>query len=81
MTVNVVIGRPDPTVAKEAWDTFLLRNQSIVTEMFMGQLKSKVTCQTCFNVSVTFDPYSILPLPIQMDQKKTLKVDTSLTLF
>lgn len=29
-----------------------------------GQLKSTVTCQTCDNVSITFDPFLTLSLPI-----------------
>lgn len=29
-----------------------------------GQLKSTVTCQTCSNVSITFDPFLTLSLPI-----------------
>jgi ubiquitin carboxyl-terminal hydrolase 4/11/15 len=29
-----------------------------------GQLKSTVTCQECQNVSITFDPFLTLSLPI-----------------
>jgi ubiquitin carboxyl-terminal hydrolase 6/32 len=32
-------GRPDEEVANEAWSNHLLRNQSVVVDMFQGQLK------------------------------------------
>ena len=31
--------RPDEVVAKEYWDNFLARNQSIITDLMYGQLK------------------------------------------
>ena len=49
--------RPDSVVAKEHWDAFLGRNQSIIVDLMYGQLKSTVTCLTCSKVSNTFDPY------------------------
>ena len=35
-------GRSDVVVAQEAWENHLLRNRSIIVELFHGQLKSKV---------------------------------------
>lgn len=60
-------GRPDEEVAKEAWDNHLKRNKSIVVDLFQGQLKSCVRCLQCDHVSVRFDPYTFLSLPIPMD--------------
>lgn len=60
-------GRPDCEVAKEAWDQHLARNKSIIIDLFHGQLKSKVTCQTCGHESVRFDPFSMLSLPLPME--------------
>ena len=34
------------------------------TDLFVGQLKSTLTCQKCRNASVTFDPFWDLSLPI-----------------
>ena len=35
-------GRPDVEVAQEAWENHILRNRSVVVDLFHGQLKSKV---------------------------------------
>ncbi|KAJ8312078.1 hypothetical protein KUTeg_009451 [Tegillarca granosa] len=60
-------GRPDEEVAEEAWDNHLLRNQSIIVDLFHGQLKSQVRCQECGHVSVRFDPFNYLSLPLPME--------------
>ncbi|KAL3270541.1 hypothetical protein HHI36_021079 [Cryptolaemus montrouzieri] len=60
-------GRPDEIVADEAWQQHLARDHSIITDLFYGQLKSKVTCQTCGHESVRFDPFNLLSLPLPME--------------
>ncbi|KAK3792374.1 hypothetical protein RRG08_045918 [Elysia crispata] len=67
-------GRPDRVVAREAWENHLLRNQSIVVDLFHGILKSQVRCKECEHVSVRFDPYSHLSLPLPMDSCIHLEV-------
>lgn len=37
-------GRPDHIIAKESWETYLKRNQSIVVDLMYGQFKSMVQC-------------------------------------
>ena len=44
-------------IAKEFWDIFLSRNQSIIVDLMYGQLKSTVTCLTCNKSFLSFDPY------------------------
>ncbi|ESO97937.1 hypothetical protein LOTGIDRAFT_153048 [Lottia gigantea] len=60
-------GRPDAVVAREAWENHVLRNQSIIVDLFHGQLKSQVRCQECSHISVRFDPFTTLSLPLPMD--------------
>lgn len=60
-------GRPDTVVAEEAWRQHLERDHSVITDLFYGQLKSKVTCQTCGHESVRFDPFNLLSLPLPME--------------
>lgn len=60
-------GRPDALVAAEAWQQHHARNQSIVIDLFYGQLKSKVTCCACGRDSVRFDPFSLLSLPLPVE--------------
>lgn len=51
----------------QAWENHLLRNRSIVVELFHGQLKSKVTCGVCQRESVRFDPFNYLSLPLPLE--------------
>ncbi|XP_055373307.1 ubiquitin carboxyl-terminal hydrolase 32 isoform X2 [Condylostylus longicornis] len=60
-------GRPDEEVAHEAWTLHHSRNQSIVIDLFYGQLKSKVSCLRCGKESVRFDPFSLLSLPLPVE--------------
>ena len=57
-------GRPDEVVAKEAWDTYLKRNQSFIVDTFAGQLRSHVKCNVCGKDSTTFDPFMSLSVPL-----------------
>ena len=36
--------RPVADVAKDTWDTFMMRNDSIVTDQMMAMTKSSITC-------------------------------------
>ncbi|XP_026740853.1 ubiquitin carboxyl-terminal hydrolase 32-like isoform X3 [Trichoplusia ni] len=58
---------PDQVVAAEAWEQHCSRNASIMTELFYGQLKSKVVCDTCASESVRFDAFNMLSLPLPME--------------
>jgi ubiquitin C-terminal hydrolase len=61
--------RPDEVVAKEFWDGFLQRDKSIFINLFYGQLKSRVQCSSCSNISITFDPFNVVSLPIPTSVK------------
>lgn len=67
-------GRPDNIVAIEAWNQHNNRNQSIIIDLFYGQLKSKVICLCCGHESVRFDPFSLLSLPLPMENYTYLEV-------
>ena len=40
-------GRPDFIIAKESWENYLKRNQSIIVDLMFGQFKSIVDCPNC----------------------------------
>eukprot|EP00095_Tigriopus_kingsejongensis_P012381 snap_masked-scaffold190_size271632-processed-gene-1.19 protein:Tk12381 transcript:snap_masked-scaffold190_size271632-processed-gene-1.19-mRNA-1 annotation:"ubiquitin carboxyl-terminal hydrolase 32" len=67
-------GRADLVVAAEAWDNHVIRNKSIVVDLFHGQFKSKVTCKVCGHESVRFDPFTFLTLPLPMESSIHLEV-------
>jgi ubiquitin carboxyl-terminal hydrolase 4/11/15 len=59
-------------VADEAWFNFLKRNQSIIVDLMYGQYKSVLDCPKCNNISVQFDPFLMVSLPIRDAKKKTI---------
>ncbi|CAG0879349.1 unnamed protein product [Cyprideis torosa] len=67
-------GRPDIDVAEEAWENHILRNKSIINDLFCGQLKSKVICEVCGHESVRFDPFQYLTLPLPMEAHNRVEV-------
>jgi ubiquitin carboxyl-terminal hydrolase 4/11/15 len=62
-------GRPDEELSNLFWGGFLARNQSIIVDLMYGQLKSTVRCLECHNISVSFDPFLTLSLPISRPSK------------
>jgi hypothetical protein len=68
-------GTNDTDDAREAWDRYKLRNDSFVVDTFQGQIRSRVTCTECDNMSVSFDPYMYLSLSFkQVVQPISLRV-------
>lgn len=62
----------DYEVAQKSWENHLKRNQSIVVDLFHGQFKSQITCPTCSRVSITFDPFNSVSLPIPIKKEKEI---------
>lgn len=61
-------------VAEEAWESHIKRNDSIIVDIFHGLFKSTLVCPVCSKVSVTFDPFCYLTLPLPMKKERTLEV-------
>uniref|UniRef100_A0A8C2W9U0 Ubiquitin carboxyl-terminal hydrolase n=1 Tax=Cyclopterus lumpus TaxID=8103 RepID=A0A8C2W9U0_CYCLU len=74
LAVRDAEGRADETVAKEAWTNHRLRNDSIIVDIFHGLFKSTLVCPECSMVSVTFDPFCYLTLPLPMKKDRTMEV-------
>uniref|UniRef100_A0A4W4G3L2 Ubiquitin carboxyl-terminal hydrolase 2 n=1 Tax=Electrophorus electricus TaxID=8005 RepID=A0A4W4G3L2_ELEEL len=54
----------DDEKAKRMWNKYLEREDSKVVDLFVGQLKSSLTCSECGFCSTVFDPFWDLSLPI-----------------
>ncbi|XP_020960286.1 ubiquitin carboxyl-terminal hydrolase 5 isoform X2 [Arachis ipaensis] len=67
-------GRPDEEVADEYWANHIARNDSIIVDVCQGQYKSTLVCPVCNKVSVTFDPFMYLSLPLQSTSSRTMTV-------
>lgn len=48
----------------------MIRNESVIVDLFHGQYKSTLVCAVCSKVSVTFDPFMTLSLPIPGKKEK-----------
>ncbi|XP_069470458.1 ubiquitin carboxyl-terminal hydrolase 2 isoform X2 [Ambystoma mexicanum] len=55
---------PDTEKGKEMWKRYLQREDSKIVDLFVGQLKSSLTCTECGYCSTVFDPFWDLSLPI-----------------
>lgn len=64
-------GLTDKEIANLSWEHHCARNQSYIVDLFQGQFKSRLTCGFCNHVSVTFDPFTYLSLPLPV--KKQIK--------
>ncbi|XP_007010658.2 PREDICTED: ubiquitin carboxyl-terminal hydrolase 5 isoform X1 [Theobroma cacao] len=67
-------GRPDEEVADEYWANHIARNDSIIVDVCQGQYKSTLVCPVCNKVSVTFDPFMYLSLPLQFTITRTMTI-------
>jgi ubiquitin C-terminal hydrolase len=59
-------GLSDAARAALAWRKHLSRNDSVVTDVFTGQFRSQLRCETCKVVSTSFDPFSSLALALPL---------------
>ncbi|XP_052198810.1 ubiquitin carboxyl-terminal hydrolase 8-like [Diospyros lotus] len=57
-------GRHDDEVAEEYWQNHLARNNSIIVDLCQGQYRSTLVCPVCKKLSITFDPFMYLSLPL-----------------
>ncbi len=63
-------------LAEKVWDITKRRDDSIIADLFTGMYKSTLICPVCQKVSITFDPFTTLalPLPVQSVWSKTVRV-------
>ena len=55
-------------LGQEALGKHLVRNKSVIMDLFLGQQCSEVICRECGHTSLTFDPFMSLSLPLPKDQ-------------
>ncbi len=67
------VNEKDIDCAQRFWKLYLKRNDSIITDLFSGQFKSTISCPDCQYISITYDAFNTLILPIA---KKSYKIKT-----
>jgi len=56
------------------WEKYLAINDTVLARTFQGQFKSSVVCNTCHYVSVSFEPFMYLPVPLPNANIKQVQV-------
>ncbi|CAN0067815.1 unnamed protein product [Lampetra planeri] len=59
----------DQHMAERAWARHKAWNDSFIVHLFHGLYKSKLVCPVCGHVSITFDPFLYLPVPLPQRQR------------
>lgn len=62
-------------MAEQVWDITKRRDDSVVADLFTGLYKSTLKCPVCHKISITFDPFNnlTLPLPVENQWSKTVR--------
>jgi hypothetical protein len=70
--VELSADQDEDQVALEAWQVHRQRNDSVIVDTIQGQYRSTVRCPEphCGKVSVTFDPFMILSIPLPPSLKQ-----------
>ncbi|KAH9074760.1 hypothetical protein EDB83DRAFT_2353143 [Lactarius deliciosus] len=64
--LNRVLKKP---LARSSWQGYMKRNDSVIVDLFQGQYRSTLVCPECKKVSITFDPFMYLTLPLPVNKK------------
>ncbi|KAG6908782.1 hypothetical protein DXG01_003311 [Tephrocybe rancida] len=56
-------------LALNSWEGYMKRNDSVIVDLFQGQYQSTLICPECEKVSITFDPFMYLTLPLPVHKK------------
>ncbi|XP_042286103.1 ubiquitin carboxyl-terminal hydrolase 2-like [Thunnus maccoyii] len=71
----------DEEKGKRMWNMYLEREDSKVVDLFVGQLKSSLTCTVCGFRSTVFDPFWDLSIPIVQKSSGEVTLKDCLRLF
>lgn len=68
-STDEMVGNPQliAELAERHWDIYKKRNDSAVADLFGGLYKSTLVCPECQKVSITFDPFMDLTLPLPIE--------------
>ncbi|VDP43483.1 unnamed protein product [Heligmosomoides polygyrus] len=54
---------------EKSWQAYKARNDSVIVDLVHGQLKSTLVCPVCAKVSIKFDPFCFLSVPLPPKEK------------
>ncbi|KAK3987921.1 ubiquitin carboxyl-terminal hydrolase [Cladorrhinum sp. PSN332] len=75
-STDEMIGNPAAIreLALQVWDITKKRDDSVIADLFTGMYQSTLVCPQCSKVSITFDPFTNLTLPLPMANSWTHSV-------
>ena len=74
----------DPARLKEAieadryWEKYLSSNSTVLAHTFQGQFKNTIICSQCAHISVSFEPFMYLSVPLP--RANDLQIEVTLLL-
>ena len=68
------VGKTDEQFAEESWQDHKKRNDSIIVDTFHGLLKSTLNCLVCGEISIKFDPFCYLSVPLPSKKERLVEV-------
>ncbi|XP_043480258.1 uncharacterized protein LOC122509966 isoform X1 [Leptopilina heterotoma] len=71
---NGAVASQDEIEADKHWAKHLKANRSVIVDTFQGQFKSTVVCAVCKHVSVTYEPFMYLSVPLPHAMERQLSV-------
>lgn len=74
-------GLTDSQLADHRWNGYVAYDNSSIVDIFVGLLKSTLTCSVCDHKSVTFDPFWDLSLPLPRAKSSGLNLQTCFAEF
>ncbi|PFH59627.1 hypothetical protein XA68_12089 [Ophiocordyceps unilateralis] len=71
-----MINKPEAIreMAAQVWDITRRRDDSVIADLFTGMYKSTLKCPECGKISITFDPFNNLTLPLPLENMWTRPV-------
>jgi ubiquitin C-terminal hydrolase len=55
-------------LSRQSWVNHLKRNFSFIYKLFFAQFQSEVICKECKTISLTYEPYQIISLEVEVVQ-------------
>lgn len=68
------VGKSDEEFAQESWQDHMKRNDSIIVDIFHGLLKSTLNCLVCDEISIKFDPFCYLSVPLPSKKEMLIQL-------
>ena len=66
----IAINKEGDNEPDECWRRYLSRDDSIIVDLFQGQLKNRLCCLNCGHINNNYEAFMMLSLPIPQNKEK-----------